>query len=189
MAALVPPIVDITTCGSPQISSVTTSGDGDKEIAGCIQPPKHKQQRMTESALQQKLGEEKRHKAEVHKVAVQLYTQEKEKPEGARMSSRQVQDHIQKKYGVGPSFRAIQRYAEEGLVKVSPKKMGPSGILLEGTYKLLCVALSSLITIHGKNARAGNNLRKKMITVLVKTMDMESREAGKLLDRLLRDTA
>jgi hypothetical protein len=35
MAASVPPIIDITRCGSPQISSVT-SGDGDKEIAGCI---------------------------------------------------------------------------------------------------------------------------------------------------------
>jgi hypothetical protein len=51
MTASVPPIVDITTCGSPQISSVT-SGDGDKEIAGCIQPPERKQQKMTASALQ-----------------------------------------------------------------------------------------------------------------------------------------
>ncbi len=77
-----------------------TSGDGDKEIAGYIQPPKRKQQRMTASALQQKQVEDlkqKRHKVEVHKEVVQLYTQEKEKPEGAWMSStRQVQDHIQK---------------------------------------------------------------------------------------------
>jgi ATP-dependent Clp protease ATP-binding subunit ClpA len=48
---------------------------------------------------------QKRHKVEAHKEAVQLYTQEEdEKSEGARMLSRQVQDHIQKKYGVGPSF-------------------------------------------------------------------------------------
>jgi hypothetical protein len=55
MAMPVPPIVDITTCRSLQISSVT-SGDGDKEIAGCIQPPKRKQQRMTASVLQQKMS-------------------------------------------------------------------------------------------------------------------------------------
>ncbi len=74
-------------------------------------------------------------------------------------------------------------------MNVSPKIKGPSGILSEGTYKLLCVALSSLILIHGMNACAGDNSRKKIITMLVKTMDMESREAEKLLDRLLRDTA
>ncbi len=51
---------------------------------------------------------------EAHKEAVRLYTQEKEKPEGARMSSRQVQDHIQKKYGVGPSFRTIHDTQRRG---------------------------------------------------------------------------
>ena len=67
MAALVPAIVDITICGSPQISSVT-SGDGDREIAGCLQPPKHKQQRMTASALQQKQVEDL--KQQRHKVVL-----------------------------------------------------------------------------------------------------------------------
>jgi hypothetical protein len=41
MAMLVLPIIDVTTCGNPHISSVT-SGDGDEEITGCIQPTKHK---------------------------------------------------------------------------------------------------------------------------------------------------
>jgi hypothetical protein len=64
MAALLPPalltpsIVDVSpSCLSPQISDLTTlSGDdgGDTAIAGRIQPPKRKQQRMTASALQQK---------------------------------------------------------------------------------------------------------------------------------------
>jgi hypothetical protein len=61
-------------------------------------------------------------KVEAHKEAVRLNTQEKEKPEGARMSSKQVQDHIQKKHDTRPSFWIIQQYAEEGLVNVSPEK-------------------------------------------------------------------
>ena len=106
------------------------------------------------------------------------------------MSSRQVQDLIQEKYcGVGPSFRTIQRYAKEGLVNVSPKKMGSSGTISEGTYKLLCEALSSLIPINGMNARSSDNSRKKLMNMLVKTMDIQSSEAGKLLDWLLCDTA
>jgi len=67
--------------------------------------------------------------------------------------------------------------------------MGSSGTISEGTYKLLCEALSSLIPINGMNARSGDNSRKKLMTMLVKTMDIETSEAGKLLDRLLRDTA
>ncbi len=198
MAALLPPvslppsIIDVPQCHSPQISNLTTLS-GATEIAGHIQPPKRKQQKMTATALQQKRVEDlkqKRHKVDVHKEAVRLYTHEMEKPEGDRMSLRQVQDHIIKKYcGVGPSFTTIHQYAKEGLVNVSPKKMGTSGNLSEGTYKLLCEALSSLIPINGMNARSGDNSRKKLTTILVKTMDIETSEAGKLLDRLLRDTA
>ena len=81
-------------------------------------------------------------------MAVRLCTNELEKPEGAQMSSRQVQCLIQEKYGdVGPRFWTIQRYATEGLVNVSPKKMEPSGTISEGTYKLLCEAFSSHISI------------------------------------------
>ncbi len=65
-ASLPPSIVDVTTCESPQISNLSTltGGDGSTAIAGCIQPPKRKQQRMTASTLQQKRVEDlnqKRH--------------------------------------------------------------------------------------------------------------------------------
>ena len=72
---------------------------GDTAIAGRIQPPKRKQQRMTSSALQQKRVEDlkqKRHKVDAHKEAVRLYMKEQEKPVGARLLSKQVQDHAQK---------------------------------------------------------------------------------------------
>ncbi len=67
MAALLPPamhppsIVDIPTYHSPQILNLTTltGGDEDTAIVGHIQPPKHKQQRMTKSILQQKIIERK----------------------------------------------------------------------------------------------------------------------------------
>ena len=39
------------------------------------------------------------------------------------------------------------------------------------------------------NARAGDNTRTKLIVTLVKTVGITSSEAGKLLSRLLRDTA
>ena len=57
-ASLPPPsIIDFTPCCSPQISDLTTSSGsvgGDTAITGRIQPPKHKQQKMTATALQQK---------------------------------------------------------------------------------------------------------------------------------------
>jgi len=61
-ASLPPSIVDVPQCYSPQISNLTTlTGGGrvDTAIAGRIQPPKLKQQRMTASALQRKRIERK----------------------------------------------------------------------------------------------------------------------------------
>jgi hypothetical protein len=91
MAALLPPallppsIIDVPQCHSTQISKLTTLS-GATEIAGHIQPPKCKQQMMTATASQQKQVEDlkqKRHKVDVHKEAVRLYTHEMEKPEEA----------------------------------------------------------------------------------------------------------
>jgi hypothetical protein len=67
-ASLPPSIVDVITCESPQISNLSTltGCDGGTAIAGRIQPPKRKQQRMTASSLQQKRVEDlkqKRHLA------------------------------------------------------------------------------------------------------------------------------
>ena len=95
-ASLPPSIADVPQCHSPaeQMSDLTTLIGGSTEIAGHIQPPKRKAQKMTATALQQKRVEDlkqKRHKADVHKEAVRLYANELEKPEGARMSLRQVQ--------------------------------------------------------------------------------------------------
>jgi hypothetical protein len=68
MAALLPPaslppsIIDVPQCHSPQISNSTTLS-GATAIAGCIQPPKkHKQQKMTATALQQKRVEDLKQK-------------------------------------------------------------------------------------------------------------------------------
>jgi hypothetical protein len=57
-----PASFDVPQCYSPQISNLTTlTGGGrvDTAIAGRIQPPKLKQQRMTASALQRKRIERK----------------------------------------------------------------------------------------------------------------------------------
>ncbi len=102
---------------------------------------------------------------------------------------RQVQDHIANKYSVTVHYPTISRYANEGLLNASPKKMGPAGNFAKSTYKLLCDALSSFIPINQMNARAGNNSRVKLIDALVKTLSISSTEASTLLTRLLRDTA
>ena len=128
-----------------------------------------------------------KHKSAVHKEAVRLYLKEKEKPGG--MLLRQVQDHIAKKYSVTVHYSRISRYANEGLLNASPKKMGPACTFAKSMYKLLCDALSSFIPINQMNARAGDNSRIKLIDTLVKTLSISSTKASTLLTRLLRDTA
>ena len=109
--------------------------------------------------------------------------QEKAKSDG--LSLRQVQEKIMKKCSVSIHYSTICHYANEGLVGVSPKKMGPPGHISKANYKLL----SSFIPMIRMNARAGNNIRTKLIVTLVKTMGITSSEASKLLFRLLCDTA
>jgi hypothetical protein len=155
-----------------------------------IPPPKRIKQRMTACAMEKKRVEDrkqKKHRSDALKDAVRLYAQEKAKPDG--LSLRQVQEKIMKKYSVNIHYSTISRYVKEGLVGASPKKMGPPGHISKANYKLLCAALSSFIPMNQMNARAGDNTRTKLIVTLVKTVGITSSEAGKLLSRLLRDTA
>ena len=167
---------------TPSTLSQLTNGD-DPTSAGVsmsidcrILPPKRKQQRMTASGVQQK---------RVDKEAVRLYDQERGKPDGG-MSLRQVVEQVEKKYGVAPSYSTIRRYTIEGLVDASPKKTGPDGNLPKAAYKLLCEAFATVIPIQQLNARAGDNTRRKIVIMLMKTLDIPKREASKLLTRLFR---
>jgi hypothetical protein len=90
-------------------------------------------------------------------------------------------EECEKKYGVTPSYSTIRRYAIEGLVDASPKKTGPDGNLPKAAYKLLCDAFATVVAIHQLNARAGDNTRRKIIIMLMKTFDIPKREASKLL--------
>jgi hypothetical protein len=155
-----------------------------------IHPPKRIKQRMTVCALEKKRVEDMKqtkHKSHALKEAVRLDVQEKAKSDG--LSLRQVQEKIRKKYSVPIHYSTICRYANEGLVGALSKKMGPPGHISKANYKLLCAALSSFIPLNQMNARTGDNTCMKLIVTLVKTMGITSSEAGKLLSRLLRDTA
>ena len=126
------------------LSPLTGNSNDDRVL-----PWKRKQLQMTATAVQKKRIEDlkqKRHKSDEHKAVVWLYLQEKEKVDG--MSLRHVEAVIRKKYGVGPSRTTIVAYAKEGLVNVSPKKMGPAENVSEHTYALLCMAFSSMIPIQ-----------------------------------------
>jgi len=111
--------------------------------------PKRKQIRPTASAVQQRHVSDlaaKKRKSDAHKAAIRLFDAEKKKPDG--MSIRQVHDVIASKYETCPSISTISRYAVNGLVNVSPMKMGPEGHVSARAYKNLCRAYSSLIPIN-----------------------------------------
>ena len=105
------------------------------------------------------------------------------------MSIRQVHDVITSKYDTCPSIATISRYVAHGFVNVSPMKMGPEGHVSAQAYTNLCQAYSSLVPINQMNACAGDNSRKKLIPMLVKTFDIGTIEATGLLHRVVRDTA
>ena len=131
---------------------------------------KRKQIRPTASPVQQWCVDDlaaKKHKSDVHKVAMRLFDAEKKKPDG--MSIRQVHNVITSKYETCPSIATTSRYVVHGLVNVSPMKMGPKGHVLAQAYKNLCQAYSSLVLINQMNACAGDNSRKKLISMLMKT--------------------
>jgi hypothetical protein len=109
--ALLPPsIVDVPTYHSPQILHLTTlsGGDGDTAIAGRIQPPKRKQQRMTASALQQKQVEDlkqKRHQVDVHKDAVRLSRMKRRNLKGPKCCLGKCRITFKKSMVSGQVFR------------------------------------------------------------------------------------
>ena len=74
-------------------------------------------------------------------------------------------------------------------MNVSPMKMGPEGHVSAQAYKNLCQAYSSLVPINQMNACAGDNSRKKLIPMLMKTFDIGTIEATGLLHCVVCDTA
>ena len=88
-----------------------------------------------------------------------------------------------------PKSIKITRYAKHGLVNASPMKMGPAGLLSTMAYKFLCQAYLSLIPINQMNACAGDNSRKEMIPMLVKTFNIGILDATGLLNRVVCDMA
>ena len=168
----------------------TTTTTASSSSAPTNPKPKRKQIRLTASAVQQqRVGNlaAKKHKSDAHKAAVRLFDAEKKKPDG--MSIRQVHDFITSRYETCPAIATISRYVNKGLVDVSPMKMGSEGNILVRAYKNLCQAYSSLVPINQMNAYAGENSRKKLIPMLMKTFDIGTIEATGLLNRVVRDTA
>jgi hypothetical protein len=98
------------------------------------------------------------------------------------MSIRKVRAVILKKYDVCPIRATISRYSNEGLVNVSPKKMGPIGHLSVLTYKILCSAYLILVPINQMNVLAGNSTRKNMIPILAQTFNIQTLNATALLN-------
>jgi len=177
---------------SPSLSDLSSSLTGESSALSASQfpKPKRKQIRPTSSAVEQRHVNDlkaKRHKSNAHKAAVRLYDVEKQKPNG--MSVRKVLSVILAKFEVCPSRSTIARYAKHGLVIASPMKMGPTGLLSTMAYKFLCQAYLSLIQINQMNACTGDNSRKEMIPMLVKTFNIGILDATGLLNHVVCNTA
>ena len=97
---------------APSLSDLSSFTDESSALSAPQFPkPKRKQIRLTASAVQHRRVDDlkvKRHKSDVHKVAVHLYDVEKQKPTG--MSVRKVLSVILAKFEVCPSQATIARY-------------------------------------------------------------------------------
>jgi hypothetical protein len=181
-----PSLSDFTSDKDASLSTTSASSSS----APTNPKPKTKQIRPTASAVQQRrVGNlaAKKHKSDAHKAAIRQFDAEKKKPDG--MSIRQVHDVIASKYETCPSIATISRYVAHGLVNVSSMKMGPEGHVSAQAYKNLCQAYSSLVPINQMNACAGDNSRKMLIPMLMKTFDIGTIDATGLLNHVVRDTA
>jgi hypothetical protein len=92
------------------------------------------------------------------------------------------------KYGVVPRYSTISQYTYKELVNQSPKRIDPCGNLSNESYKLLCDAISMVIPIQQMKACARDDTHRKILAMLVKTMDVDMHKVVKLLDQLLCDT-
>mgnify|MGYP006893427141 CR=1 FL=1 len=77
----------------------------------------------------------------------------------------------------------------EGDVGTSPKKPGNPGAISEWVFQSLCTAFSSFIKINQLNAREVENDRKNLKARVLRVMEKEQYVTGKLLDRILDETA
>ena len=190
-------VICVNVDNAPSLFDFTSDNDASLPTTSALSSsaptnpkPKRKQIRPTASAVQQWRIDDlaaKKHKSDAHKAAICLFDAEKKKPDG--MSIRQVHDVITSKYETCPSIETISRYVAHGLVNLSPMKMGPEGHVSAQAYKNLCQAYSSLIPINQMNACAGDNSRKKLIPMIMKTFDIGTIEATGLLNRVVRNTA
>jgi hypothetical protein len=186
--ALLLEISNLTDTQTKHTSTTTTTSTMSTDNA--IPPPKRKQIQLPLHSVQQKCTNDlksKRHKADVQKAFVELYVMERQKPDG--MLARQVAKKIEKKYGsVTPHYSTMVRYANEGLVNASPKKMGPVGNISATAYKLLCHACQSFVPINQLNSCTYDNELPKLIPTFMKTFDISSPQAILLLNRVTCDT-
>jgi hypothetical protein len=148
------PANGVVVIGNEQLS-LSEVTDESRPSSGPTNPkPKRKHIRPTAFAIQQHSVDDlkvMRHKSDVHKAAMRLYDTEMKKPNG--MSIRQVQVVITSKYDICPSAATISRYATNGLIDASPKKMGPAGHISALAYKFLCRAYASLTCAHQPDER------------------------------------
>ena len=101
----------------------------------------------------------KNNKKRAHKRCTLLYASELKKENG--MSAAAVKKAVEMEYGKDscPSERTIQRYVKEGRAGLSPKKNGPPGDILHGTFLMLANAFKSFFRISQLNGTIKDSCR------------------------------
>lgn len=137
----------------------TSSASGPKTKKICMTSVADRQKRINDHATMMA-------KKAAHNKATTIYSMELQKPE--RMSAKQVSQLVLGEFGVEINAHIIQREIKEGLVGVSPKKMGPQGHFPSKTFDNLAIVFESYIKIMQLNGHGGALSSNKLKIILKK---------------------
>jgi hypothetical protein len=187
-----PPSSLVVSIGGTPVSSVTnSSGTNEEAVVVSLTAPKLKRIRLSTNAAQEVRArqlDEKRKVSDALKRATMMYHRERQKTDGG-MSAQEVADKIEEDTGVKVSKRTIQHKVKNGNVGTSPLRRGPKGNIPDRSYRDLCLAYESYITIQQLKGAMRNCRPKRVGPLLQKTIFGHSDNWQALLERVQKDTA
>ncbi len=149
-----------------------------------------KEIRLTAKQAQQKRVNNKKikdNKKEATKEATRMYAAEKDSNKKTK-GAEKIAAEVNKKYNTTLSGRTIRRYVGNGMIGVSPLKMGPDGGVPDNHFKLLLTAFETYIRISQINGETFNNTANKLTTRVNATMNHITK-GPRLFHRLMRESA
>ncbi len=131
-------------------------------------------------------------KKEALKEATRMYAAERSnnptENKGKGKGAVKIAEEVNKKYNTTLSGRTIMRYVANGMIGVSPLKMGPDGGVPEEHFKLLLLAVETYIRISQINGETSNNTATLLTKRINSTMNNISKSSH-LFQRVMRECA